>query len=200
MIAYLVDSTAGVVCGMAAVPAWVITADLHARFHATHAVGPLRADAVAVSPGRRQSLGQVRVVDEGDGDRLIASGTVNHLVIQPTADLAVPSDMPIGVMYGCLPVVGAAALRTHVGLRSPTPGSAELDVAGDAVNPLGILHGALITTLAVEAARSEVGRGEVVEVVVRFVKGVAIGPAVATVVSVDPGPDGSGAGRVGGGA
>jgi hypothetical protein len=42
-LAYLVDSTAGVVCGMAAVPAWVITSDLQFRVIATPRIGPMRA-------------------------------------------------------------------------------------------------------------------------------------------------------------
>src|SRR4029077_9631507 len=91
VIGYLVDSTAGVVCGMAAVPNWVVTADLQFRIVHPTTVGPLRADAVAVRPGRRQSLGEVRVVDEGAGERLIALGTVNHLVIAKDDDLDVPA-------------------------------------------------------------------------------------------------------------
>ena len=100
VIGYLVDSTAGVVCGMAAVPNWVVTADLQFRIVCPTTTGPLRADAVAVRPGRRQSLGEVRVVDEGAAERLVALGTVNHLVIAKDDDLDVPADMPIGVRYG----------------------------------------------------------------------------------------------------
>jgi uncharacterized protein (TIGR00369 family) len=175
VIGYLVDSTAGVACGMAAVPNWVVTADLQFRIvHAT-TVGPLRADAVAVRPGRRQSLGEVRVVDEGAGDQLVAVGTVNHLVIAKDDDLDVPADMPIGVRYGPANPLERppAPLAEHFGLRSARgSGSAELDVVGDAVNPLGILHGGLLSLLAISAARSDVADQDsvrVADVVLRFV-------------------------------
>ncbi|HEX4530884.1 MAG TPA: hypothetical protein VIA11_15895 [Acidimicrobiia bacterium] len=175
VIGYLVDSTAGVVCGMAAVPNWVVTADLQFRIVHPTTVGPLRADAVAVRPGRRQSLGEVRVVDEGAGERLIALGTVNHLVIAKDDDLDVPADMPIGVRYGPADPLGTTPLplAEHFGLRSdPGTGSAELDVVGDAVNPLGILHGGLLTYLATAAARSRYsgpGPVRVGDVVLRFI-------------------------------
>jgi uncharacterized protein (TIGR00369 family) len=175
VIGYLVDSTAGVACGMAAVPNWVVTADLQFRIVHPTTVGPLRADAVAVRPGRRQSLGDVRVIDEGAEERLIALGTVNHLVIAKDDDLDVPTDMPIGVRYGPADALetAPAAFAEHFGLRSvPGRGSAELDVVGDAVNPLGILHGGLLCFLATTAARSwysEPASVRVGDVVLRFV-------------------------------
>jgi acyl-coenzyme A thioesterase PaaI-like protein len=187
-LAYLIDSTAGVACGMAAVPAWVITADLQFHVIADATVGPLRADATAVSPGRRQSLGSVQVVDEGASDRPVAIGSVNHLVIQPDSTLDVPADMPIGVEYASgLDVTSYVPLVEHLGLRCPESGVAEIPVEGDAVNPLGILHGALISLLVDHAARGAVAdeRFEVVDVVVRFLKGLRTSPAVARATIVD---------------
>jgi uncharacterized protein (TIGR00369 family) len=175
VLGYLVDSAAGVVCGMAAVPNWVVTADLQFRIVRPETVGPVRADACAVRPGRRQSLGEVRVVDEGADERLVALGTVNHLVIAKDDDLDVPADMPIDVRYGpANPLeVTPASLTEHFGLRStPGSGTAELDVVGDAVNPLGILHGGLLSLLAIAAARSASSDSapvRVTDVVLRFV-------------------------------
>jgi uncharacterized protein (TIGR00369 family) len=175
VLGYLVDSTAGVVCGTAAVPDWVVTADLQFRLLHPETVGPVRADAVAVRPGRRQSLGEVRVVDEGAGEQLVALGTVNHLVIPKDDDLDVPADMPIDVRYGpAHPLeVPPAPLAEHFGLRcSAGSATAELDVVGDAVNPLGILHGGLLSLLAIAAARAATGEPDamrVTDVVLRFV-------------------------------
>ena len=126
-------------------------------------------------PGRRQSLGEVRVVDEGAGERTVAVGTVNHLVIRREDDLDVPADMPLGVRYGpASPLTEAPApFESHFGLRHVArSGVAELDVVGDAVNPLGILHGGLISLLATRAAMSVApdGRPErVADMVLRFV-------------------------------
>jgi uncharacterized protein (TIGR00369 family) len=175
VVGYLIDSTAGVVCGMAAVPNWVVTADLQFRIVRADTVGPVRADAVAVRPGRRQSLGEVRVVDEGADERLVAVGTVNHLVIAKDDDLDVPADMPIGVRYGPADPIEhlPAQLVEHFGLRGEAgSGVAELDVVGDAVNPLGILHGGLLSLLAISAARSKAADPDAVrvtDVVLRFV-------------------------------
>ena len=175
VIGYLIDSTAGVVCGMSAVPNWVVTADLQFRILCPTTVGALRADAVAVRPGRRQSLGEVRVVDEGAGEQLVAVGTVNHIVIPKDDDLDVPADMPIGVRYGPANPLDAlpAPFAQHFGLRcEPGSGVAELDVVGDAVNPLGILHGGLLSFLAAEAARSpcpDPGAVRIADMVLRFV-------------------------------
>jgi acyl-coenzyme A thioesterase PaaI-like protein len=191
VIGYLVDSTAGVVCGMGAVPDWVVTADLQFRLVHPETIGPLRADAVAVRPGRRQSLGAVRVMDEGAGERLVAVGTVNHLVIPKGEDLDVPADMPLGVRYGpANPLAEVPApLAEHFGVRcEPGSGLAELDVVGDAVNPLGILHGGLLSLLASCAARS-LFDGEAVQLtdaVLRFVGSLAgdrVARAIAEVVA-----------------
>jgi acyl-coenzyme A thioesterase PaaI-like protein len=183
VLSYLVDSTAGVVCGMAAVPAWVITSDLQFRLISNATVGPLRADAVAVQPGKRTSLGQVRVVDEGNDDRLVAVGTVNHVVIQPETTLDVPADMPIGVEYASDSGVSEhARFLDHFKFARTSTGVVELPIEGDAVNPLGILHGGLISTLVEQAARDAVGfeQYEATDVVVRFLRGLRSTPATAT--------------------
>jgi uncharacterized protein (TIGR00369 family) len=195
VVGYLVDSTAGVVCGTAAVPNWVVTADLQFRIVSPRTSGPLRADARAVRPGRRQSLGEVRVVDEGDHERLVALGTVNHLVIEPNDGLDVPTDMPIGVRYGpARPFAEVPApFAEHFGLREPASGVAELDVVGDAVNPLGILHGGLLSFLAGAAAASVAGDGRSVRIrdmVLRFIGSLPknrIARAEAEVVAADGG-------------
>jgi acyl-coenzyme A thioesterase PaaI-like protein len=185
-----------------AVPDWVVTADLQFRVLCPTTVGPLRADAVAVHPGRRQSTGEVHVFDEGADQRLVAHGTVNHLVIAKDADLDVPDDMPIGVRYGPAspPEFVPAPLAEHFGLRSEAgTGVAELDVVGDAVNPLQILHGGLLSFLATAATRSllrDPDMYRVSDVVLRFVgslrrdsvaraTAVMLNPSVAHVVIAD---------------
>ncbi len=183
VLAYLVDSTAGVVCGMAAVPSWVITSDLQFRVLHRPTRGPLRADARAVQPGKRTSLGSVQVVGEGDGDRLVAIGTVNHVVIASDGSLDVPADMPIGVEYASgHTVAGHAPLLDCFGVEISAPGVARLPIEGTAVNPLGILHGGLISLLIDEAARSAdtQRRLEVTDLVVRFLRGLRSSPAIAT--------------------
>jgi acyl-coenzyme A thioesterase PaaI-like protein len=191
VLAFLVDSTAGVACGMAAVPAWVITSDLQFRVVAMPKVGPMRADAHAVQPGKRQSLGDVRVFDEGDGDRVVAIGTVNHVVIQRDGALDVPSDMPIGIEYASgRDVDGHAPLMEHFSVSERERGVVELPIEGDAVNHLGILHGGLISLLVEQASRSALGHWdhEVTDMVVRFLRGLKDTSATATAI-IEPAAD-----------
>jgi uncharacterized protein (TIGR00369 family) len=156
VLAYLVDSTAGVVCGMAARPAWVVTADLQVDVLRLPVKGPARADAVVRRPGRRQSCGEVVVHDEGDGDRVVAVGTVNHIV--GPGDLVgdqVPTGMPIGVRIG--PALAPHAepipqIQQLLGLEHVEDGSLRMPIAGVAVNPLGFLHGGLSGLLVAECA------------------------------------------------
>ncbi len=180
VVGYLVDATAGVVCGMAAVPGWVVTADLEYRMLGRPRVGPLRADAVVRRPGRRQSLGEVTVHDEGSDDLCVAVGTVNHLVIAPDGDLDVPSDMPIGVMYERATPADRAPVQLGelLGLRPIGDDAVELPIEGIAVNPLGFLHGGLIALLVEESVRRVTG-AELSDAVIRFVGPVREGVARA---------------------
>jgi acyl-coenzyme A thioesterase PaaI-like protein len=83
--------------------------------------------------------------------------------------------MPVGVRYGPANPLERppAPLAEHLGLRCvPGSNAAELDVVGDAVNPLGILHGGLLSLLAIASARagsSEPGSMRITDVVLRFV-------------------------------
>ena len=183
VLGYLVDSSAGVVCGMAAVPAWIITADLQFHLAAPATVGPVRADATVVQAGRRQVLGEVVVRDEGDADRVVAFGTVNHLVIELDDSLDVPHDMPVGVEYHSTDGVTAhAPLLQHFQVCLLAPGVVTLPIAGVAVNPLGILHGGLSSLLVEQSARSLVGfdEAEIRDIAIRFIRGAKQEQAKAT--------------------
>jgi uncharacterized protein (TIGR00369 family) len=187
VLAYLVDSTAGVVCGMAARPSWVVTADLHVEVLRLPVTGPARADAVVRRPGRRQSCGEVVVHDEADGDSVIAVGTVNHIV--GPGDLVgddVPTSMPIGVRVGpALPPHPAPIpeLTSLLGVEREADGVVRLPITGVAVNPLGFLHGGLSGLLVSECALM---RGyDVASMMLRYLGPVRLGcaRAVSTVVA-----------------
>jgi acyl-coenzyme A thioesterase PaaI-like protein len=171
VVAYMVDATAGVVCGMAAVPSWVVTCDLQFRTLALPRKGPCRADAQVRRPGRRQSLGEVVVVDQGDSDSCIAVGTVNHLVITKEDSLDVPVDMPVGVLYERATPSDKPpnqSLRDLLGLERPSRGVCTVPISGIAVNPLGFLHGSLIAQLFDEVTRDLTGHG-LNDCIIRFV-------------------------------
>jgi uncharacterized protein (TIGR00369 family) len=185
VIGYLVDSSAGLVCGLVTTPRWIVTADLEFSLLAPATVGPVRADAHAPRPGTAQVLGDVRVYDEGNDDRLVAVGTVNHIGIEPREQLGVLDEMPVGSSVGEYAPRSFRPLTEHLALRSNGSGRAEIDIEGDARNPLGILHGGIITLLCDDAARGTVRSaasidGRALHLAVRFLAPLRHGPALAT--------------------
>jgi acyl-coenzyme A thioesterase PaaI-like protein len=186
VIGYLIDAPAGLVCGMAAAPSWVVTADLQFRIVADARIGPLRADAIVRRPGRRQSCGEVTIRDEGAHDQLVAFGTVNHLVVPHQGEVDVPTDMPIGTVYG-RGIPPSEEQLPHFaelfGFRHTGSGKVEMPIAGLAVNPLGFLHGGLIASLAEEAVLAACG-GPLADAVIRFAAPLKSGSARATVTTL----------------
>lgn len=178
ILSFLIDSTAGVVCGAAARPDWIVTSDLHLRVVSSRWIGTARADATVVRASKAGVLAQVVVVDEGDGDRVMAVGSVNHAHMELKEPIDVPLEMPVGVRYGTYRSdTEDTPLSEHMTLRRSDAG-VELDLVGLAVNPLNILHGAFHAALAVEAAEEACG-GVCSDLVTRFMSPVRGGPAVA---------------------
>jgi acyl-coenzyme A thioesterase PaaI-like protein len=180
-LVYLIDSTPGVVCGAAAAPDWVITTDLHFSVVDRRTSGRLRADASLVRASRVGVLGQVVVVDEND-DRIIAAGSVNHARVPLKASLDVPT-MPVGVLFATPPA--SLALEANLSDELPFeagPAAGELLFSARplGVNPLGIVHGTVSTSLAMQAAEAFAGPGwTVTDVVSRYCGSIRKGPAVA---------------------
>jgi acyl-coenzyme A thioesterase PaaI-like protein len=182
VLAYLVDSTPGVVCGAAALPDWVITTDLHFSILDRRARGRLRADAALVRASSVGVLGQVSVVDESEADRAIATGSVNHARVPLTSSLDVPR-MPVGVRF--------TSSATPQSVDQPISELLEfqrIDGGSDlrfrprplGVNPLGIVHGSVSTALAMRVARAYAGPGwKITDVMSRYCGSIRQGPAVA---------------------
>ena len=189
VIAYLVDSAVGMAAGFAALPQWVVTADIDLHLVARATTGPLRADSRVVRAGTRQVLADCTVYDEGSS-AVVATATANHRVLSPerAAPMSVPppdeifrhrrarvgegSRPPLLERYGVRPVPGVAA-------------AAELDITGPARNPWGILHGSLFA-LVVEAAMASVQpQARIDDLIVRFVAPARVGPARAQATYID---------------
>ena len=182
VIAYLVDSAVGMAAGFAALPQWVVTADIDLRLVARATAGPLRADSRVVRAGTRQVLADCTVYDEGSGV-VVACATANHSVLSPerAAPMSVPPPdeifrhqssvsgqlrPPLLERYGVCQVPGVT-------------GAAEVEITGPARNPWGILHGSLFA-LVVEAALASAKSGaRIDDLILRFVAPARVGPARA---------------------
>lgn len=189
VLAFLVDSTPGVVCGAAALPDWVITTDLHMQVTDRRVRGNLRADATLVHANRLGVLAEVTVVDEGDAGRVVAAGSVNHARVPLKEPINVPM-MPVGVRHrspeGAPP--GGRLAREIVFRALDCDREVETAQTALTTNPLGIMHGSVTTALSVSAAaRCAPGGWQVAEAMVRFSNSVRKGPALArpTVVYAD---------------
>lgn len=179
-LAFAVDSAVGMTAGFSSLPNWVVTTDIDLRLVADARVGPLRIEAATLRAGRSQVLAEARLFDEGQGDLPVGHATANHAALTP--ENGAPLDVfPVGERMvqrtdwsGPRPAMGA-----HFGARTVAPGVAELDLVANARNPWGILHGALHSLLAEDAARSLVD-GRITGFTIRFMAPVRVGPARAT--------------------
>ena len=197
VIAYLVDSAVGMAAGFAALPQWVVTADIDLHLVARATAGPLRADSRVVRAGTRQVLAECTVYDEGAG-AVVATATANHSVLSPerAAPMSVPPpdeifrhqpQSPSGPLSGEQGPSGPLSeeprppLLERYGVR-PAPGlagAAELDITGPARNPWGILHGSLFALVVEAAIASAQPQARIDDLMVRFVAPARVGPARA---------------------
>ena len=194
VIAYLVDSAVGMAAGFAALPQWVVTADIDLHLVGQATVGPLRADSRVVRAGTRQVLADCTVYDEGSG-AVVATATANHSVLSPerAAPMSVPPPDQIfrHAPSGPQATSGGPSgqprppLLERYGVR-PVPGvegAAELDITGPARNPWGILHGSLFALVVEAALASARPGGRIDDLIVRFVAPARVGPARAQAIS-----------------
>lgn len=176
-----IDMTAGMAGGLGVYPEWSVTSDADVRLVGPCTVGPLRVDATNIRAGRTQSLVDVRAVDEGDHDRLVALATANHGVLTPSFDPAL-GRVPIGDRFPFTRPADAigTSLEDAFGVTlADGVVSAPVDVR--TTNPWGIFHGGL-TGLLVEKAIDEAGIVEPRDVGLRFLRPAKVGPVDACVV------------------
>lgn len=193
VIAYLVDSSVGMAAGFAALPQWVVTADIDLHLVARATTGPLRADSRVVRAGTRQVLADCTVYDEGAG-AVVATATANHSVLSPerAAPMSVPppdeifrhqrtGQGPSGPLSGEHGPSSRPSLVERYGVRTVpgVTGAAEVDITGPARNPWGILHGSLFALVVEAAMASAQPRARIDDLIVRFVAPARVGPARA---------------------
>ena len=191
VIAYLVDSSVGMAAGFAALPQWVVTADIDLHLVARATTGPLRADSRVVRTGTRQVLADCTVYDEGSG-AVVATATANHSVLSPerAAPMSVPPPDEIfrhRRRQGALSGQARPPLLERYGVRAVpgVVGAAEVDITGPARNPWGILHGSLFALVVEAAMASAQPQARVDDLIIRFVAPARVGPARALATHVD---------------
>lgn len=145
-----VDSLGGMMCGLAALPQWIVTSNMMVTVAETRHVGPLRLDGRVLRKGKNSVVAVMDVYDEGAGDRVCAS-------VQMTFAILDPGDMDLEfVRPFVLPMPPAQPdpptpeefFRIEPGEGTTT----RLQVSDELRNPWGILHGGAVAMLADVAA------------------------------------------------
>jgi uncharacterized protein (TIGR00369 family) len=171
-LAAVVDGVGGLCGGLAVLPRWVVTSDITLRTMAAARVGPLHCEARVLRAGRTSVVAEVTVVDRGADDLSVAVALVTSAALEPAG----------GPPRWERPVVlrdrrahpspdADVPLLEWMGARPRRWGGVELDLGPELLNPWGILHGGVTTTLVDEAAA-------------RAVADVTGRPAVATSMSL----------------
>ena len=176
-----IDMASGLSAGLAALPAWSVTADTDVHFLAPCRKGPLRIDASCIRAGRHMAIAQARLHDEGDDDRLVAVATANHGLLVPKFEPFLAGKGP-GASH-VFPVPEhppEQSLEDYFGLRVEG-GAARLPLDERTTNPWGFLHGGL-HGLLVDALVGAAGLPAPRSACLRFLNPVRNGAAEARIV------------------
>lgn len=192
------DGLGGLRSLAAAAPDWAFTADLSIHLLPTGPVDGLVADVEVLRRGRRTLIVET-VLSTTDG-RPAGTGTLSFTIVgRPAAMADVVIEQPPGRReLSPLPVGEARPddYATGVGVRSPRPGLAVVELVPEVANTVGALHGGVHTLMA-DVASSTLGEdllgpgAETVDVHLAFLELGRRGPLQAEAVAIGPAaPDG----------
>jgi uncharacterized protein (TIGR00369 family) len=173
-----IDAVGGLACGLASLPAWIVSTNLMLRVGRLEHVGPLRLEAELLRMGKAAGVAAVTVVDEGAADHPVAHGILTTAVLTPAHGpprlsrpvwLGGPSPAPLDI-----PIEALFGIENGSGPRTT------LRVTDDVRNRWGILHGGAVAVLAdVAATRTTGGQGVAADTVLHYLRPVRTGPVEA---------------------
>lgn len=176
-----VDMACGASAGLGVLPDTAITADSEVHFLSPVTRGPLRIESECLRAGRKMSVAEARLFDEGNGDALVAFASANHGVMTPSFEPPI-SLVEVGAQYA-YPVPDhpeGESLECYFGLQV-AGGQARAPMTERTCNPFGMFHGGLHGLIIESIARAE-GVVTPLSVSIRFLNAVREGDAVARVV------------------
>ena len=160
-------------------PAVPLTVDMQAHLLNPHVEDELVIESSIKKIGRKISYGETLF-------RLPGSGKLAGLVSSVFAITPNPNAY-VGELHrsGGSPGHIDRDLLAYCEIRQPRPGVAEVDRAPGRGNSTGSLQGGLVTLIAEAAAESLTGN-EAIDVDVKFLRSVQVGPGLATATQVSP--------------
>jgi len=153
-----IDAVGGLACGLASLPAWIVSTNLMVRVGRLDHTGPLRLQATMLRTGKAATVAAVSVHRPAGGP--------------PRLDRPVHISPP--------PFTASGALEAMFGIE-PAEGQLTVLRVNDSIrNRWGILHGGGVAVLAdVAATRAVGGEGAAADAVVHYLQPVRVGPVEA---------------------
>jgi len=176
-----VDAVGGLACGLASLPAWIVSTNLMVVVARLDHVGPLRLDATLLRKGSAAAVAGVEVRDEGAGDRRVAHGLLTTAVLEPAAGPP-PLNRPVRLVPQPL-AAPPGSLERAFGIDPGTGPVTTLQLRDDLRNRWGILHGGAIAVLADVAAERAAGGGTAADAVLHYLRPARTGPVEARAVA-----------------
>lgn len=177
-LSYGIDAAVGMAAGFAALPNWVVTADIDLHLARPVHRGPLRVDARVIRAGSRQILVECQLFDGGD---LVGFGSANHTVLPPDRGAPMERLEPGRVYRNAQPPrPDRPHVLDHYGVKVVEPGLCELELVARTKNPWGIMHGSLYGLAAEQAVRSTKD-AQISDLILRFGAPARVGPVQAAV-------------------
>jgi len=176
------DMVGGALANRASAPRIPLTVDL--TVHRIEAVGVGAASMVGrlLKVGRRTTVAEILVMARGGERPLVVCHATFMPSPNPVDELPFAGDRDAGRPSLTEP------FADQLGIRVLAPGVAEIDRVPYTMQPTGTIQGGAVSTVA-EVASETVAAGAVVDLDVRFLAAVRVGPARATAEAL-------GAGRV----
>ena len=172
-----IDAVGGLACGLASLPAWIVSTNLMLRVGRLDHAGPLRLQATLLRKGKAAVVVAVGVHDEGADHHPVAHGILTSAVLAPADG---PPRLARPVHLSGPTVVAPDSLEAAFGIEPAAGPVTVLHVTERLRNRWGILHGGAVAVLADVAATGAVeGPGAAADSVLHYLRPVRTGPVVA---------------------
>jgi acyl-coenzyme A thioesterase PaaI-like protein len=181
VLATIADCTAGVPSCLATRPQLAVTLDIVVRSVADRCGDRLDFAGEIVKQGRSTVASEVRFSDAGT-KALVALCYVTFMASPRPQDLAPPLLRRRMQTNGSM----ATPFAEHVGLRTIAPGTVEVDLVPSLLQGSRTLQGGIIALLG-EAAAESLTQRRVLDLDVRYLNAVRVGPGRATATALGGG-------------
>jgi acyl-coenzyme A thioesterase PaaI-like protein len=179
VLATIADCMAGIPACIVTAPSLAVTLDIAVRVVADHCGEVIDMTGEIVKRGRSTVAGEVRFIDAHTDD-LVAISYVTFMASPRPQDLAPPLSWAMRTT-GSMPV----AFPDFVGVRVLADGVTEVDLTPFVMQASGSLQGGIVALIG-EIAAESLARTPVLDLDIRYLSAVRVGPGRATAALIGP--------------